>query len=102
MKSSYLYIVRCTDNSLYTGITTDIEKRIKEHYYKKPQCAKYTKSHDVKSLELVIELPSYNEAQRLEYKIKKMTKSEKEEAVLQKNGFGFKILPIILSDIIKE
>ncbi len=37
----YVYIIRCQDNSLYTGITTDVERRYEEH--KKGIGAKYTK-----------------------------------------------------------
>ena len=39
----YVYIVECRDKSLYTGITTDVERRIKEHNEKKSG-AKYTRS----------------------------------------------------------
>ena len=41
--SWYVYILRCKDNSLYTGITNNLEKRYQDHCEKKG--AKYTKSH---------------------------------------------------------
>ena len=44
-------MIRCSDNSIYTGITTDIERRFLEHKTKSSKCAKYTYNHDVVSLE---------------------------------------------------
>ena len=41
----YTYILRCKDNSLYTGITTDLERRVREHITKDEKCAKYTYLH---------------------------------------------------------
>ena len=48
--SWYVYILRCKDNSLYTGITNNLEKRYQDHCEKKG--AKYTKSHLVKKIEI--------------------------------------------------
>ena len=41
----FVYILRCEDNTLYTGITNNLEKRMNEHFSKSKECAKYTKSH---------------------------------------------------------
>ena len=49
----YTYVIRCEDNSLYTGITTDLERRMKEHFEKNEKCAKYTFRHNAKKLEMV-------------------------------------------------
>lgn len=76
----YVYILRCEDNSLYTGITKDVHKRFKQHAL--GVGARYTKSHKVKSIELVICTVSKSEALKLEYKIKKLTKSNKEKLIL--------------------
>ena len=43
----YTYMLRCSDNSIYTGMTNDLEKRLNEHKTKSKNGAKYTKSHDV-------------------------------------------------------
>ena len=40
----FVYILKCSDNSLYTGITSDLERRIKEHDWLLPWWAKYTSS----------------------------------------------------------
>jgi putative endonuclease len=47
----YLYILKCADNSLYTGIAANIEKRIRQHLGIIKGGAKYTKSHKPISLE---------------------------------------------------
>ena len=47
---AYIYMVRCQDESLYTGIAHDVGKRMREHYYKKKTGAKYTKSRQVTAL----------------------------------------------------
>ena len=39
----YTYIIRCTDNSLYTGMTNDLNKRMEEQFGKEKEGAKYTK-----------------------------------------------------------
>lgn len=47
----YTYMLRCTDDSIYTGITTDLERRMDEHFTQGEKCAKYTKRHKAKKLE---------------------------------------------------
>lgn len=46
----YVYMIRCTDNSLYTGITTDVKRRFAEHASGGPKGAKYTKKHAPKEI----------------------------------------------------
>ena len=58
----YVYMVRCEDRSLYTGIARDLKRRIQEHYYRKKPGAKYTKSHPVCSLAMVWEAESWSDA----------------------------------------
>ena len=50
---AYVYMVRCKDDSLYTGIAKDLGHRMNEHYYKKKNGAKYTKSRQIQTLEMV-------------------------------------------------
>lgn len=45
----YTYILRCCDNTLYTGIALDIEKRMNEHFLQNEKCAKYTRTHKAKN-----------------------------------------------------
>lgn len=72
----YVYILRCEDNSLYTGYTTDMEKRWSEHVRKTG--AKYTRSHTVKCLEALWSTETRHDALSAEYHIKKLTKANKE------------------------
>ena len=76
----FTYIVRCSDNSLYTGITNDIEKRIKKHISGKG--AKYTASHPVIRLCAIWESEDRAIASRLEYHIKCLNKNEKEKLIM--------------------
>lgn len=78
----YIYIIRCNDNSLYTGITKDINERIKEHYYKTKKGAKYTRARDIISLEALWITDNRSNASKLEYQIKHFTKQRKEEIIL--------------------
>ena len=77
----YIYIIRCDDNSLYTGITTDVKRRFSEHKEKSLKGAKYTHFHNVSKIEAVWKVKTRQEASKVEYSIKKLTKSKKEELV---------------------
>ncbi len=81
----YIYILRCEDNSLYTGITTNVEKRMKEHFSKSKKCAKYTFVHTAKKLETFWEVENRSQALRLEYYIKTLKKEQKEEVIKDKS-----------------
>ena len=78
--SYYVYIVRCSDNSLYTGITTDINRRIREHNETK-KGAKYTKSRRPVSLVYSVLIGDRSSAQKEEYRIKKLSKIKKQKLV---------------------
>ena len=81
----YVYMLRCTDNSVYTGITTDVEKRMSEHFSKDEKCAKYTKTHSAKKLEAVWETENRKLASKLEFNIKKnLSKIQKEKLISNK------------------
>lgn len=82
----YVYILRCDNNFLYTGITTDVERRFNEHKDDKIKGAKYTKSHKPLGVEAVWEAESKSDASKLEYRIKKLPKKEKEDLIA--NGSG--------------
>jgi len=72
----FLYIVQCADKTLYTGITTDIERRIEEHNFS-PKGAKYTKSRRPVKLVYSEEYPERSSASKREFYIKKMSRKEK-------------------------
>ena len=72
----YLYILRCKDNTLYTGITTDVEKRLEAH--RSGKGAKYTRGRA--PLELVYRecCGSHSDALKREAEIKKLSRQSKE------------------------
>lgn len=81
--SYFVYILECSDGSLYTGITKDVIKRLDEHNTKETG-AKYTKAR--RPVKLLYEEPSDNRstASRREYAIKKLTRLKKLQ-LIQKN-----------------
>ena len=74
----YTYIMRCVDGSLYTGITTDVQRRLKEHQGKLSGGAKYTKGRMPVKVEVVWQSDNRSLASKLEYRIKRLSKEEKE------------------------
>lgn len=80
-KKYFVYIIRCADNSLYTGITTDVERRFNEHKNDTKKGAKYTASHTPVSVEGVWQADSRSSASKLEAYIKTLTKAQKEELI---------------------
>ena len=72
----YVYIVECSDGSLYTGITTDIQRRIHEHNNTK-KGAKYTRSRRPVTLLWSKSLDTQSEALVSEIQIKKLNRTKK-------------------------
>lgn len=85
----YVYILRCKDDTLYTGITTDVERRYKEHVDGKG--AKYTRAKGVKNIESVFQCIGRKEASKIESYIKKISKKEKEFYIKNEELFIEKI-----------
>ena len=73
----YIYLVRCSDDSLYCGWTTDLERRIDAHNGHIPGGAKYTRGRRPVTLVYAESFHQKQEAQRREYAIKRMTKTKK-------------------------
>jgi len=71
----YVYLLLCSNKSVYTGITTDIERRVKQH--NKGTASKYTRSRRPVTLIKYFKVNSKSEALRLEYKIKQLSKKHK-------------------------
>lgn len=81
----YTYMLRCEDNSIYTGITTDIKRRMKEHFEQGKKCAKYTFRHTPRKLECVWCSENRVLASKLEYAIKQLKKSDKKKLIETNN-----------------
>tara|TARA_Y100000590_G_scaffold142214_1_gene163120 strand:- start:2873 stop:3154 length:282 start_codon:yes stop_codon:yes gene_type:complete len=76
-----IYILQCSDDSLYCGITNNLEKRLKQHNGEIKGGAKYTRSHRPCKLVYKEESASRSEAAQREAIIKNMSKDEKQELI---------------------
>ena len=79
----FLYILRCKDGSLYTGITTDVAKRLEAH--RSGKGAKYTRGRGPLELLYQEECGTHSQALKREYAVKILTRQEKEQLILSKN-----------------
>lgn len=86
MGSWQVYIARCADGTLYTGIARDVEKRIAEHNAGKGASANYTRAR--RPVVLVYQEPAddRSSASKREYQIKQLSRAEKLELVLSSGG----------------
>ena len=71
----YLYILRCGDGTLYTGITTDVEKRLEAH--RSGQGAKYTRGRAPLELVYREECGGHSEALKREWAVKHLSREQK-------------------------
>jgi len=79
MSTWYLYILRCGDGSLYTGITTDVEKRLEAH--RSGKGAKYTRGRSPLELVYREECGDHSAALRRELEIKALSREEKQKLI---------------------
>lgn len=77
MPSWYVYLLRCADDTLYTGVTTDPQRRLREHNAGGPRGARYTRAR--RPVELIYSEPATNRAEacRREAAIKKLSREAK-------------------------
>lgn len=82
--SYFIYILECNDKSLYTGITTDIQKRLDEHNIS-DKGAKYTKARRPVKLLYSENSENRSTASKREYEIKKLSRQKKLELIQTSN-----------------
>lgn len=75
----HVYILRCCDNTFYTGQTTDLEKRVLAH--NRGAGARYTRGRGPVQLVYHTEVATLREAFILEHKIKRMRRTDKEKLI---------------------
>jgi len=78
--SYFIYILKCSDETLYTGITTDLKRRVQEHNTSE-KGAKYTKLRRPVSLVYSEKSEDRSSASKREYAIKKLTRQQKLELI---------------------
>lgn len=71
----YLYILQCGDGSLYTGITTDVEKRLEAH--RSGKGAKYTRGRAPLELKYRESCGTHSDAPKRELEVKRLSREEK-------------------------
>jgi len=71
----FLYVLQCSDNTLYTGITNDFSKRLARHNTGKG--AKYTRARLPVSMEVCVAVGDRSQASKLEYRFKQLSRSQK-------------------------
>ena len=76
----YLYVVRCSDGTLYTGITTDVTRRLHEHNVTK-KGAKYTRGRRPVELVYWIDFNDRSTASKAELRFKKLSRKEKWDVI---------------------
>tara|TARA_B100000674_G_scaffold472182_1_gene461731 strand:- start:340 stop:594 length:255 start_codon:yes stop_codon:yes gene_type:complete len=84
MNKWFVYIVECSDGTLYTGITTDLHRRLLEHNYGS-RSAKYTRSRRPVKMLWNTEAENRSEASKKEARIKKMTRAKKLDMIKKKD-----------------
>lgn len=86
-KTYYVYVLRCLDNSLYTGITTDVKRRFREHSNDKKLGAKYTRARKPIAIDAVWSCGSRSDALKLECAFKNLKKIQKEQIISDADSF---------------
>lgn len=84
--SWHVYVLRCADGTLYTGITTDVERRIDEHNEGGPKAARYTRARRPVALVHREPCADRSEASRREAELKRLSRNEKIELVGAAHG----------------
>jgi putative endonuclease len=79
MKSWFVYMIRCIDDSLYTGSTNHVIQRWYQH--REGNGAKYLRANTPKELVFIEEHPDRSEACKREYQIKQLSKQDKESLI---------------------
>jgi putative endonuclease len=72
----FVYILRCGDDSLYTGITTDLPRRLQQH--QTGRASKYTRARLPVTLSWTRQVCSWSQALKEEHRIKALTRDQKE------------------------
>lgn len=79
MPGHWVYVVECVDGSFYTGYTTDVERRVREH--DRGEGAKYTRGRTPVELVHAEAFDSKSAAMSREYEVKRLSRAEKERLV---------------------
>ena len=87
----YVYLLRCEDSSLYTGITKDLRRRMKQH--SEGRGSAYVASRGFKRLELAVTATSRSEALKLEKAVKGVSQDKKHSQLRKDSDTAYQHLP---------
>lgn len=90
----FVYVLRCCDGTLYTGITTDVQRRLREHLGEGGNGAAYTRMRPPTAVEAVFSCENRADASKLEYRIKRLKKAQKEALIAAPSS-----LPLLIPGI---
>jgi putative endonuclease len=93
----YLYLIRCRDGSIYTGISTDVKRRFVQHQKPGQGGSKYLKGRGPLVLVFQAKVGTYSLALKVERKVKKLPKVKKEK-IFQKTHYLDEILQKLNSE----
>ncbi|EEI69957.1 GIY-YIG nuclease family protein [Lentilactobacillus hilgardii] len=85
IKKYYIYVLLCEDRTLYTGFTTNVEKRFQTH--KLGRGAKYTRSHRPIKILFQKQFPTKHDALSAEYAFKQLTRKQKLQYINNPDSF---------------
>ncbi len=77
----WVYLVRCSDRSLYAGVTTDLVRRVGEHNGEQPGGARYTRARRPVALVWSERCDSRSEAQRREAAVRRLSRRQKNRLI---------------------
>lgn len=80
--SWWVYIIRTEDDRLYTGVTTDVDRRFREHCAQGTRSARYLRAHRPRAVVFRQRVGSRSLAQQVEWRLKQLSRAQK-EAVIQ-------------------
>lgn len=78
----FVYILECEDGTLYTGITTDVERRLQEH--REGIGSHYTRTHKAKNIVYTEEVANRSTASKREAHIKKLSRTQKKSLIIDR------------------
>jgi putative endonuclease len=77
----HLYVIRTTDQKLYAGVTTDVQRRFREHLSQGRRTARYLRAHKPKALVFSQVIGDRSSALRVEYWFKRLSRERKEKVI---------------------
>ena len=91
---AYIYMLRCEGDAYYTGITTDLARRMGEHCARRSVGAKYTRAHPPVALAAAWEIDDLGAAARVEYRIKRFSHAQKKALAEEPQALGAADFPL--------